>query len=116
MEFDQIINDSVVITASAGGVVALALYIRKIFGGLGLENARVAGENDVIRILRDEVNRLADTNTKMAVALRDLQEEVTRLRKENSDLSTEIETLSNEIKSLARKQAEKCEVCPHRCD
>jgi len=128
---DQIINDTVTILGGAGGFVALALYLRKVFKGMGLEDMQrnthasaAAAENTVIHTLRAEVERLAVTNTKMSSALSDLQVEIINLRNENITFVGEVGALRNENAMLTSEimklqeqisgWSTKCDACPHK--
>lgn len=92
--------DTVTTFASAGGFVALALYLRKVFRSMGLDNDRVDAERDIIKGLRDEVTRMAMINTEMSAAIMRLQLEVINLRNENTNLTSEIHALRNENANL----------------
>lgn len=121
---EQIINDTIITMGGAGGLVALALYLRRIFKGMGFEEQQRSAESSVIKTLRDEVERLAATNTKMSLALAELQDEIINLRNENITFVGEVGALRNENASLTAEilklqdqiasWASKCDICPHK--
>jgi FtsZ-binding cell division protein ZapB len=123
---DQIASDTVVVLTGAGTFVGLALYLRRLFKNLGLEDTRRAAEQDIIKHLRDEVTRLAAINTEMSNALTHLQLEVINLRNENITLTGEIAALRNENAQLTRevltlneqimKWDKKCDNCRFKFD
>ena len=121
---EKIASDTAIVLAGTGGFVGLALYLRRIFKNLGLEDNRRGAELDVILTLRAEVDRLAKTNTKMSEALSELQLEVIKLRNENITLTGEIGALRNENAMLTAEVLKlndqikgwgtKCDDCPYR--
>lgn len=121
---DAIANDATVVLTGAGGFIGLALYLRRLFKNLGLEDSKRSAEQDIIKNLRDEVTRLATINTEMSNALTHLQLEVINLRNENITLTGEIAALRNENAALTRevlklndqimKWDKKCDNCEHR--
>ena len=121
---DQVADYNVVTVAGAGSLVAAALYLRKVFKGMGLEDSRRDAELNVITTLRAEVDRLANTNSVMSKALSDLQLEIIKLRNENIALTGEIAALRTENASLTHevlklnqqitKWDHKCDSCEYR--
>jgi FtsZ-binding cell division protein ZapB len=93
---EQVADYTIVTVAGAGTLVAAALYLRRIFKGLGLEDTRRSAEIEVITTLRSEVARLATINTEMSRSLTDLQMEIIKLRNENIALMGEIAALKQE--------------------
>jgi predicted nuclease with TOPRIM domain len=118
---EQVANYAVASLAAAGSLVAGALYLRKIFRGMGLEDSRGAAEKGVIDTLREEVGRLASINAEMSKALTALQLEIIKLRNENISLMGEIAAMKNENASLTKEVLKlneqlarldnKCEMC-----
>lgn len=121
---EQIINDTIVTLGGAGGFVALALYLRRVFKAMGFEEAQRNAESSVIKTLRDEVERLAQTNSRMSVALGELQTEIINLRQENITFVGEVGALRNENAQLTAEilklqdqiagWSDKCDICPHK--
>jgi FtsZ-binding cell division protein ZapB len=100
---EQVADYTVATVGGAGGLVALAFYLRKIFKGMGLEDSRTDAEKGVIHTLRDEVTRLAEINTQMSNALTSLQMEIIKLRNENIALMGEIAALKQENIHLTKE-------------
>jgi FtsZ-binding cell division protein ZapB len=100
MMLEKIATDTTIVLTGAGGFVGLALYLRRVFKNLGLEDSRRDAEREVIDTLRAEVDRLARTNTTMSQALSELQVEIIKLRNENITLTGEIGALRNENAQL----------------
>ena len=123
---EQVADYTVVTVAGAGSLVAAALYLRKIFRGMGLEDSRHGAEINVIETLRAEVDRLATTNGVMSKALSDLQIEIIKLRNENIALTGEIAALRTENASLTHEVLKlneqitrwdgKCDLCEYKKD
>ena len=102
------------VVAGVLGLIALAMGVRKlhaIFAKDGVAVERAGGESDVIRILREEVGRLAGINAQLATSLNQLQTEIVELRGENAELKAEIRTLNGQIKTM-RRVREECRGCP----
>ena len=116
---EQVADHTVVTVAGAGSLVAAALYLRKIFRGMGLEDSRNDAEKGVIVTLREEVTRLASINTEMSNALTALQMEIIKLRNENIALMGEIAALKQENIALTRevlKLNDQLSRMDHKCD
>lgn len=121
---EQIINDTIITMGGAGGLVALALYLRRVFKAMGFEEQQRNAESSVIKTLRDEVERLAQTNSRMSAALSELQVEIINLRNENITFVGEVGALRNENAQLTSEilklqdqiasWASKCDICPHK--
>ena len=97
---EKIASDTALVVTGAGGFVGIALYLRKLFKDLGLEDSRRNAEKEVIDTLRAEVDRLAKTNIVMSNSLGELQIEIIKLRNENITLTGEIGALRNENAQL----------------
>lgn len=100
---EQVADYTVVSVAGAGSLVAVALYLRKVFRGMGLEDSRSEAEKGVIQTLREEVSRLAVVNSELGHALNTLQLEIIKLRNENIQLMGEIAALKQENIQLTRE-------------
>jgi FtsZ-binding cell division protein ZapB len=121
---EQVADYTLVSVAGAGSLVAAALYLRKVFKGMGLEDSRRDAEFGVIHTLREEVARLAAINGEMSRALQDLQMEIIKLRNENITLMGEIAALKTENMQLTKevlklndqltKWDDHCENCIHK--
>jgi hypothetical protein len=129
----ETINNAVIWTfGGAGGVVGAAFAFRKAFGqwiGIGADtkaveagskvleagaNANVAGGmaiSAVYETLTKEINRLAEVNAGMSIALKALHEEVAALRKENLDLRDEVTKLNDQLTRITSLYAS-CDTCP----
>jgi hypothetical protein len=116
---EQVADYTIVSVAGAGSLVAGALYLRKIFRGMGLEDSRGAAEKGVIDTLREEVARLASINGEMSHALTALQLEIIKLRNENIALMGEIAALKQENIALTKevlKLNDQLSRMDHKCD
>lgn len=82
---------------TAAAVTGLALFLRQFvtkFRAQGLEDSKVSAEGDVIAILREQLQELAETNKQLRDEVRQLHEEIRQLRVENTELSAKIKELS----------------------
>jgi septal ring factor EnvC (AmiA/AmiB activator) len=93
------------IAMAGGGLLAFAYAIQKFLGSWQLNNA----ESSIITLMRSELERMADQNTKLSVELGKLQEEMILLNKqlrilteENQRLHTEVVSLTNQIATLQK--------------
>lgn len=97
---EQVTNYATAVVAGGGGLVALGLYLRKIFKNMGLDDNRRQAEVEIINNLRGEVSRLSTVNTDMGNAVANLQTEVIKLRNENIALMGEIAAMKVENANL----------------
>lgn len=93
------------IAITGGGLLAFAYAIQKFLGSWQLNSA----ESSIITLMRSELERMADQNTKLSVELGKLQEEMILLNKqlrilteENQRLHTEVVSLTNQIATLQK--------------
>lgn len=94
-----------VLTAGAIGAPLFWLFIKKVLVGGRIQDARLAGasaENDVIEMLRKEVQRMSDSNKSLGIALQEFQRENLELRKEICELHENIGSLSERLNILSR--------------
>ena len=115
----QVADYAVASIGGAGAMVAMGLYLRKVFKGMGLEDSRSAAEKGVIDTLREEVTRLAHINSEMSAALTVLQMEIIKLRNENIQLMGEIAELKQENITLTKevlKLNEQLTTWNNKCD
>ena len=121
---DQVASDATVIVGGAGGIIGVALMLRKMWTGTRLDEARQGGEHSIIKTLRDEVERLGNINKDMSDALSTLQLEIIKLSNQNIALVGEIGALRNENAQLTMeilklndqisKWDTKCAICKYR--
>jgi FtsZ-binding cell division protein ZapB len=115
---DEILKNPGTALVSLGGIGGGVLWLRNYFKSLGLsdtnrnlEESKLLGADEVVKLLREEVGRLAVMNKSLSQEIRDFQAEMVALRNENADLRTEIHTLNNHIKTLQESQESKCDKC-----
>ena len=90
-----------------GGVVALLMYLKRIFSAIGLESAKVRAETEgsdavtaVIKTMREEIERLSAMNKWLSTEIASLQTCVVAIRREKDELRIEVERLNCELGSL----------------
>jgi chromosome segregation ATPase len=93
------------IAMAGGGFLAFAYAIQKFLGSWQLSKA----ESSIVNLMRSELERMSEQNTKLSIELGKLQEEMIRLNKqlrilteENQRLHTEVVTLTNEVGRLQK--------------
>lgn len=93
------------VAMAGGGLLAFAYAIQKFLGSWQLNSA----ESSIITLMRSELERMAEQNTKLSVELGNLQEEMILLNKqlrilteENQRLHTEVVSLTNQIATLQK--------------
>lgn len=83
------------IVAAGGGILLGLVKLRSMLSSEKTSTAGSDASGGVIEMLRVEVNRLAEQNTRLATMVNDLQLQVIALRTENSELRTLILKDSN---------------------
>jgi predicted nuclease with TOPRIM domain len=101
-------NLTEIIAAASAAAAAVALVLQQIvkrFSDTRKDTTQSGAQIDVINSLRDELVRMAEQNTKLAVCLNSLQMEVINLRGENLELHTTVRHLHAEVKRLRQAGA-----------
>lgn len=96
------------IAAASGVAATIVLGLQqaiKRFSDTRKDTTQTSAQVDVINSLRDELVRMAEQNTKLAVCLNSLQMEVINLRGENLELHTTVRHLHAEVKRLRQAGA-----------
>lgn len=97
-----------IVAAASGAAAAIVLGLQqaiKRFSDARKDTTQTSAQVDVINSLRDELVRMAEQNTKLAVCLNSLQMEVINLRGENLELHTTVRHLHAEVKRLRQAGA-----------
>lgn len=106
---DSIGNGIVEIGAAvAAGLTTVAVGWQKIRKTINADGA----ENRIIELLRSEVNRLGEQNTKLAISLNEMQATVLQLQAEKRELSHQVENLTEEVTRLREDKVR----LSRRCD
>jgi cell division protein FtsB len=89
-----------------GGLSMLWLFFKKVMLRTAVDNTAIHAadaESDVIKLLREEVNRLADSNSKLAAKMNALREENIALKEEMSGLRDKLNAMTEQFNIISRR-------------
>jgi len=84
-----------------GGVIALGWQrLRRMWSADGVATAQHEAQTDVVQLMRDELARMAEQNSKLAAFVNNLQLRVAELNDQNSVLQRTVASLREEVAQL----------------
>lgn len=88
------------VAVAAGGVALGIQRALKSWAGNARDIERVHGEVDIVQLLRNELERMATQNDKLATLVNRLQAQVIELTSKNAKLNLQIQLLDFELKAM----------------
>ncbi len=97
MSLNDLKDSATSILGTFAGVVLVLLFVLQKMKKSWISTD---AETDVVKLLRDEVERLSKQNTNLSVHLFAMQQQLGELQKRNGYLSRHVERLEEEVKQL----------------